>query len=402
MKEFKALVADVLDNGALYNNGKGNCLGLIGAQVKYDISETLPAVTGKKTNIKWAAVEMAMFIKGISHLDFLKEHGAEKIWEGQSLSEDLTMEGLRSPADVIADFARLAEVSHEEAGKFMYERAEGYQQRRMELLAKLPSQQPAEGEELPEGLLTQAQYEVELAKINDWIEEPFTKLGIALKETKVIMTKGDLGPIYGTQWRHWKGVSPNNKIVEIDQIKDCVIKLNRAETTRQAVLTSWNPLAIVTEDISYDDKIKNGFMGQPPCHVSYHFLGRRNAEGEMVLNTTVWLRSNDLMLGHPFNAIGGTIITHLMANALGWKVGQLTMQISDAHLYEEHIEGAKEYLERPIHNRPTFKLPKEVNVFNFEVEDILNAIGEYTYEPYMAFDLKTHVDPETTIKQEQV
>ena len=88
MREFKQLVQDVLDNGVLYNNGKGNCLGVIGSQVKYDISETLPVVTSKKTNIPWAVAEMAMFIKGISHLDFLKKYGAEKIWAGQSLSED--------------------------------------------------------------------------------------------------------------------------------------------------------------------------------------------------------------------------------------------------------------------------------------------------------------------------
>ena len=397
MKEFKGLVQDVLDNGQLYNNGKGNCLGVIGAQVKYDISETLPVVTGKKTNVRWAIAEMAMFIKGISHLDFLRTYGAEKIWEGQSLSKDHVVEGIRSPVDVIEDYATATNTTPEEAGKFMYSRAEEYQVKRMALLQRVP----AAGSELQEGMLTQEQYQEELAQLDTWLEAPFRELNISLKEEKVIKTQGDLGPIYGKQWRNWRAVTPSNKIVELDQIRDCVIKLQKAETTRQAILTSWNPVNIISEEIPYDEKIKAGFMGQPPCHVNYHFLGRRDKDGNMTLNTTVWLRSNDLMLGHPFNAIGGTIITHLMANALGWKVGQLTMQISDAHLYEEHIEGAKAYMERPIHERPTFKLPPEVDIFNFEVEDLLNAVGEYTTEPYMPFELKTRVELEKTTEQEQ-
>lgn len=393
MREFKQLVQDVLDNGVLYNNGKGNCLGVIGAQVKYDISETLPVVTSKKTNIPWAVAEMAMFIKGISHLDFLKKYGAEKIWAGQSLSEDFKISGLRSPNDVIEDYSAKANVSIEQARMFMMTRATEYEQERMKLLARMPAG------DLPEDadtstLLTKEQYEAELAKLNDWMEEPFREMEIALREDKVLKTKGDLGPIYGSQWRHWKGVSSDNKVVIIDQLSTLVKRLKRIGKTRQAVLTSWNPSNIVDEDFPYDMKIQQGFMGQPPCHVNYHFLGRENAEGNMVLNTTVWLRSNDLMLGHPFNAIGGTILTHLLANTLGWEVGQLTMQISDAHLYEEHIEGAKEYIARPTHTLPSFKLPKEIDLFNFEVEDILAAIGQYTHEPYMAFDLKTHVEQE--------
>ena len=393
MIQFKQLVQHVLDNGELYNNGKGNCLGVIGAQVQYDVSETLPVVTSKKTNIRWAVAEMAMFLKGISHLDFLKEFGAEKIWEGQSLSEDLVVKGLRSPLDVIEEYSQKANVTLDEARDFMTNRATEYQNKRMELMAKLPADETQEITE-ENGLLTKEQYEEEMKKLNDWIEEPFVALGIALNEDKVIKTKGDLGPIYGTQWRKWLGATPEGKAAYIDQIKINFEKLKKTPTTRQAILTSWNPMMIVDENFGYDEKISQGFMGQPPCHVNYHFLGRQDAEGNWVLNTTVWLRSNDLMLGHPFNAIGGALMTHLMANALGWKPGKVTMQISDAHLYEEHIEGAKEYIARPEHPLPSFKLPEGVDIFNFEVQQILDAIGEYKHEPYMAFDLKTRVEQE--------
>ncbi len=401
MKPFKELVSKVLEEGTLYSNGKGNCLGVIGEQVKYNIANHLPAVTGKKTNIKWAIVEMCMFLKGATNIDFLKPYGAEKIWEGQALSEDLKVMGIRSPIDVVEEYAQKTNISPEEAQQFLIERTKSYQDNRIELSSKIPVNVQQLAPEQMEGLLTEEQYVEEMKALDKWMEEPFVELGIALREEKVAIPKGYLGPIYGAQWRKWKGVTPQNKIIEIDQIMDNLRKLSECPTTRQAILTSWNPAAIVSEKIPYDKKIAAGFMGQPPCHVLYHFLGRENEQGEIELNTTLWLRSNDLMLGHPFNAIGATVLTHLMANFLGWKVGKLVMQISDAHLYEEHTEGAKEYLERPIHDLPTFNLPKEINILNFEVEDILKAVGPYTHEPYMAFELKTRVENEATEEQSQ-
>lgn len=398
MLAFQDLVKGVLTDGKLYSNGKGKCLGVIGAQVKYDISKTLPVVTAKKTNFRWAMAEMAMFIKGISHIDFLKPYGAEKIWEGQGLSEDQIVDTIRPPLEVITEFAEKTNTSIDEATKFMNERAQQYSEAKVALIGQLA---PAEGTdtECADGeFLSQDEYKTKVQELETWLAEPFVNLGIEVRIPKTIRTKGDLGPIYGSQWRGWSGIAPNGKPVRIDQIKDIIGKLRRASTTRQAILTSWNPLAIVDESYGYDEKIKAGLMGQPPCHVNYHFLVRENEEGNLALNTTVWLRSNDLMLGHPFNAIGATVLTHLMANELGFEVGQLTMQISDAHLYEEHIEGAKEYVERSTHSLPTFNLPKEVTVFNFEVEDLFNAVGEYSHEPYMPFPLKTRVEQEDVSK----
>lgn len=401
MKAFQDLVTHVLETGTLYSNGKGKCHGVIGAQVSYDISNNLPAVTGKKTNIAWAIAEMCMFIKGISHIDFLKPYGAEKIWEGQSLSEDLIVPSPRAPMDVVEEYAQKTGVTEEEAKNFLVTRTTEYQQRLVALSTKIPTNGKELSEEEMIGLLSEEEYHAEVAKLNEWIEQPFVDLGISLRSDRVVMSKGSLGPIYGTQWRKWKAVAPNNRVVEIDQLAECIEKLKQTPTTRQAILSSWNPAAIVNENIAYDDKIKAGFMGQPPCHVMYHFLGRENDQGEMVLNTTLWLRSNDLMLGHPFNAVGATVLTHLLANQLGWKVGKLVMQISDAHLYEEHVEGAKEYVQRPIHPTPTFNLPPEVTLTNFTVEDVLAAVGEYTHEPYMPFGLKTRVNATTETTQEQ-
>lgn len=395
MKNFQQLVQSVLDEGQLYSNGKGHCLGVIGAQVKYDVSEHLPAVTAKKTNIIWAVAEMCMFLKGISHIDFLKPYGAEKIWEAQGLQEDQLIDTVRPPMDVTDEYAQKTNTSPEDAQKFLMARAEEYQHKRMALTAKIPPEGWYKDQELAEGYVTEEEYNRLNTELEEELAKPFTDLNISLRAQRVVRTKGDLGPIYGSQWRSWIGVAPNGKVVKIDQLKDVVRKLKEVSTSRQVILTAWNPMSISSELYSYDQKIHAGLMGQPPCHVNYHFLIRTDKNGVKQLNTTVWLRSNDLMLGHAFNAIGGAVITHLIANSLDdVKPGQLCMQISDAHIYEEHIEGAKEYVSRETFDLPTFSLPKEINIDNFTVEDILAAIGEYKHGPYMPFPLKTRVDEE--------
>lgn len=398
MKKFQQLVQTVLDEGELYSNGKGLCLGVIGAQVKYDVSETLPAVTAKKTNIVWAIAEMCMFIKGESHIDFLKPYGAEKIWEAQGLQKDFTVESVRPPMDVTEEFAQKTNRSLEDAQRMLTESANIYQDKRMTLNAQIPPGGWVEGVELAEGQISKEEYEKQVSILEEDLARPYTDLGISLREDRVIHSKGYLGPIYGTQWRSWVGLGTNGKPVRIDQLQSLVRYLKDTPTTRQAVMTSWNPLAISSEKFSYEEKIKAGLMGQPPCHVNYHFLLRTDKDGVKRLHTTVWLRSNDLMLGHPFNAIGAAVITHLIANTLGdgTQPGTITMQISDAHLYEEHIEGAKEYVARETFDLPTFKLPPEITLDNFTVEDVLNAVGEYKSGSYMPFPLKTRVDLEET------
>lgn len=388
MKAYKALVEHVLNNGTRYETNKGTCIGVIGAQVTYDISKGLPIVTGKKTNILWAVAEYAMFLKGISHIDFLRKYGAEKIWEGQGLSEDVVAKSRpRNPLDVIEEYGEKIGVSQEEASDFFRQRTDEYAKLRQALDAK-PPMKKVEGED---GEFTQVvdetAYKEKLIEIEEILTSPFKELGIHLTEDVVLKTKGDLGPIYGSQWRRWPVLDQQGRTQHIDQLKSIVAKLKENPESRQIIMHSWNPAAIVSEKFSYNEKIAAGFMGQPPCHVNYHFLTRKNEQGEYVLNLTIWIRSNDLMLGHPFNAIGGALITHLVAKACGFKVGNLVMQISDAHLYENHIENAKKYLETECFEQPSFELPEGIDVFNFEVEDIMNALGEYRHGPHIPFTL---------------
>lgn len=379
---YKQLVADVLHKGKLVNTGKGKTKRLIGAMVRYDVGETLPAVTGKKTNIPWALIEMAMFIKGEHHLNFLKPYGAEKIWEKQSLSEDIKIRRPRSPIDVLAEYTQKVGLPPEEAkAKFdtlvtAYERSQVEVGKRFEIDA---NNQIAD----PEG------FKKAIDDCAVEFENQFKELGIEIYEERVIYSKGEMGPTYGAQWRNWLAIDPRNgRNVIVDQIQDVLWKLENIPESRQIILSAWNPAVIARETVPYDQKIANGFMGQPPCHLVTQFLTDIDDKGNRTLNAVLFIRSNDLALGHPFNVVGYAALLHLIAAKFGWVVGELVVQIGDAHIYENHLDGMKTYLhDRPIHEAPTFKLAEGVNIDNFTVEDLLAAVGDYKHEAYMPFEI---------------
>lgn len=401
MQAYKNLVSHVLNTGTLYDTPKGKCHGVIGAQVTYDIEGKLPVVTGKKTNILWAIAEYTMFLKGITHVDFLRDYGAEKIWESQSLSQDITSTQARSPVTLIEELAEKTGKSLDEVNAFFRKQTEIYTEKRGELDRQVPlkpNPEPkieANTEDYQDMVIDREAYQVQLDVLEAELTKPFTDLGIELTEEVIIKHKGDLGPIYGQQWRAWPALDPRGQRVHLDQLRDVVKRLQDSPDSRQIVLTSWNPINIVPEKYSYDQKIANGFMGQPPCHVNYHFLTRVSEAGERELHLTVWFRSNDLMLGHPFNAIGSALIAHGVAKAAGLKAKSITMQISDAHLYENHLDHVQQYLDSEIFESPSFNLPEDFDIFNFEVEQVMESIGEYQHGPYIPFTLNTTDTVET-------
>lgn len=380
MEKYKELVRKVLETGKKVNTPKGPVRRILGATINYDVRSTLPVITGKKTNVKWALVEMAMFMKGISDLSLLKEYGAEQIWEKQGLSESIFEELPRHPNDVVAEYALLKDISEEEAKKEFYGWVEVFQ--------------------------------IDLAKINEearnikgktneeisaWIGEKsrertveFEKLveskGLKIREQKEIMAKGQLGPIYGVQWLNYPSVSPQGQPIRINQIEECIWKLQNTPDSRQIIMTAWNPGAIARETFTYDEKIKAGYMGQAPCHMDCQFISDE-VDGVRELSLVLHLRSNDLMLGHPFNIIGYTALLHLMAAKVGMIPTELSVIIGDAHIYENHIDNTIKYLNAPVHEVPTFKLAEGVDINNFEVTDLLSAVGEYNTEAYLPFKL---------------
>lgn len=159
---------------------------------------------------------------------------------------------------------------------------------------------------------------------------------------------GDLGPVYGYQWRSWP--SPDGR--HIDQIANVVDMIIKTPNSRRLVVSAWNP-ALVDE------------MALPPCHCLFQFYV---AEGK--LSCQLYQRSADIFLGVPFNIASYALLTMMIAQVTGLKPGEFIHTFGDAHLYSNHFEQAKLQLTRTPLALPTMKLNPEVkDLFKFEYED---------------------------------
>ena len=170
---------------------------------------------------------------------------------------------------------------------------------------------------------------------------------------------GNLGPVYGKQWRRWVG--PDGK--EVDQIAQLMADLKRNPASRRHVVSAWNPVDVPN-------------MALPPCHYTFTF----SMQGGK-LSCLLLMRSADWFLGVPFNIASYSLLTHMIAHQLGVEVGEFVLVASDAHLYTNHLEQAKLQLSRTPRALPgiIFKRKPE-DLFGYTIDDV-----ELTqYDPYPA------------------
>ena len=180
--------------------------------------------------------------------------------------------------------------------------------------------------------------------------------------------EGDLGRVYGVQWRHWnkyrteKDMGPAHKggtrlavdQTEIDQLTNLIEGLQQDPNGRRHILSAWN--------VSELDE-----MALPPCHVMSQFYVNKNRE----LSCHMYQRSVDVFLGLPFNIASYALLTHLLAHHTGLKVGELVISTGDTHIYKDHIEQVKEQLTREPHPLPTLMLnASKTDLFEMTMEDI--------------------------------
>ncbi|WP_110643803.1 thymidylate synthase [Salinicola sp. CPA57] len=169
---------------------------------------------------------------------------------------------------------------------------------------------------------------------------------------------GDLGPVYGYQWRSWP--SPDGE--HIDQIAKVVDQIRRNPDSRRHIVSAWNP-ALVDE------------MALPPCHALFQFYV---AKGE--LSCQLYQRSADIFLGVPFNIASYALLTHMVAQVCGLKPGDFVHTLGDAHLYLNHLDQARLQLSREPLALPRLKLnPAIDDLFDFRFDDI--AIEGYESHP---------------------
>ncbi|MGQ0544924.1 MAG: thymidylate synthase [Betaproteobacteria bacterium] len=162
--------------------------------------------------------------------------------------------------------------------------------------------------------------------------------------------KGELGPVYGYQWRHWR--SPDGR--EIDQISRVIASLRSKPDSRRHIVSAWNPADVER-------------MALPPCHALFQFYV---AEGR--LSCQMYQRSADLFLGVPFNIASYALLTLMVAQVTSLAPGEFILTLGDAHLYLNHLEQAREQIRRQPRPFPTLKLNPEVkDIFAFKFEDFV-------------------------------
>ncbi|ARI77310.1 thymidylate synthase [Halobacillus mangrovi] len=272
-------------------------LSVFGHQMRFNLQEGFPLLTTKRIPFRLIASELLWFIKGDTNIRYLLKHN-NNIWNEWAFQSWVESEEYEGPD--MTDFGRRSQT--DEVFKERYdEQMRSFKER----------------------ILT---------------EEDFAE------------KYGNLGAVYGKQWRDWK----TSQGETIDQLKKVIDGIKNNPDSRRHIVTAWNP-----EDVPSN-------MALPPCHTMFQFYV---ADGK--LSCQLYQRSGDIFLGVPFNIASYALLTHLIAHECELEPGEFIHTLGDAHIYTNHVEQINKQLSRQPKGLPTLSLNKEiVSVFDFEMEDI--------------------------------
>jgi len=184
---------------------------------------------------------------------------------------------------------------------------------------------------------------------------------------------GDLGPVYGYQWRNWP--APNGE--HIDQIAEIVKLLKTNPNSRRIIVSAWNVADLPDESISPQQNVKQGRMALAPCHAFFQFYV---ADGK--LSCQLYQRSADIFLGVPFNIASYALLTMMIAQVCGLTVGDFIHTLGDAHLYNNHLEQVDEQLTRTPYSLPSLHINPDIrDIFAFSFEDF--ELLDYQAHPHI-------------------
>ncbi len=182
---------------------------------------------------------------------------------------------------------------------------------------------------------------------------------------------GDLGPIYGYQWRQWLD---QNSGESIDQIQNVIDQLRNNPSSRRIIVSAWNVADLPDESMSPQDNVKNNKMALAPCHALFQFFVSQGA-----LSCQLYQRSCDTFLGLGFNIASYSLLTHMLAQQCDLNVGDFIWTGGDVHLYLNHMEQAKEQL-----SRKPYELPK------LNIKRKPDSIYDYAYEDFELVNYQCH------------
>ncbi len=291
------LLKHVLEKGTkkMDRTGTGT-FSVFGYQMRFNLSEGFPLLTTKRVPFRLIASELLWFIKGDTNIRYLLKNN-NNIWNEWAFKNWIESNEYTGPD--MTDFGNRSLVD-------------------------------PEFNEL---------YQAEMDKFKARI----------LEDDEFASKYGELGPVYGKQWRAWE----SSRGETIDQLKNVINQIKNNPDSRRHLVVGYNP-----GDVE--------FMALPPCHSLFQFYV---ADGK--LSCQLYQRSGDLFLGIPFNIASYALLTHLIAFECGLEVGDFIHTIGDAHIYTNHIEQVNLQLSRDPRPFPTVKLNPAVNsVFDFEMDDI--------------------------------
>ncbi|MDG1023757.1 MAG: thymidylate synthase [Flavobacteriaceae bacterium] len=179
--------------------------------------------------------------------------------------------------------------------------------------------------------------------------------------------KGNLGPVYGHQWRNWNSEG-------IDQIQEVIQTLKTNPDSRRMLVSAWNPSVMPDTKVSFAENVANNKAALPPCHAFFQFYV---ADGK--LSCQLYQRSADVFLGVPFNIASYALLTLMVAQVCGYEAGDFIHSFGDVHIYSNHVEQVNEQLSRTPKPLPEMRLnPAIKNIFDFTYDDfeLIN------YDPY--------------------
>jgi thymidylate synthase len=185
---------------------------------------------------------------------------------------------------------------------------------------------------------------------------------------------GDLGPVYGAQWRNWNGEG-------IDQISEVIESIKRSPDSRRHIVAAWNPSVLPDTSKSFAQNVAEGKAALPPCHAWFQFYV---AEGR--LSCQMYQRSADIFLGVPFNIASYALLTMMVAQVTGLEPGHFILTFGDAHIYLNHLEQVKTQIDRKPKPLPKMILnPNVKNIFDFTFDDF--KLEGYDPHPHIKGDI---------------
>jgi len=181
---------------------------------------------------------------------------------------------------------------------------------------------------------------------------------------------GDLGPVYGYQWRNWNGE-------EIDQIKEVIETIKTNPDSRRMLISAWNPSVLPDTTVSFAENVANNKAALPPCHAFFQFYVSNGK-----LSCQLYQRSADIFLGVPFNIASYALLTMMIAKVTGLEYGDFVHTFGDAHIYNDHVEQIRLQLSRKPKDLPQMEInPNIKNIFDFTFKDF--TLVNYNHHPHI-------------------